>query len=395
MRTRSIGLSLLASAAIIVSACGGATPAPSQGVMSEAPATQAPGSAAPSAAPQSNLKIGVVTDVGTINDKNFNEYSYKGAQDGATAIGVQGTVPYAVPKDASEYAKLIQNFVDQKFDIIVTVGFALTAATETAAKANPNIWFVGVDQGNDICVDATGAVDTAKSPQCAGNANIGTLLPHYIPMIYKEDQAGYLAGIIAASVSKSGNVGAIGGITLCGPCVKYIQGFELGAKSVSPNIKVTTTYITTSDFKKAFADQATGKAFGQQFILQTHVDVLFQVAGLTGNGILDAACAAGIYGIGVDSDQWVAYPTDAKCILTSAEKHLQTSVAGEIQAIAAGTAKAGLATFDATNDGIGYAPGHDLASVWPSDPQSKIDAAVAAMKAGTLTTCPTNCGKAG
>jgi basic membrane protein A len=335
-----------------------------------------------------------VTDVGTINDKNFNEFSYKGAQAGAAAIGMTGDVPYAVPKDASEYAKLIQNFVDQKFDIIVTVGFALTAATETAAKANPNIWFVGVDQGNDICVDATGAVDTAKTPTCAGNPSIGTLLPHYIPLIYKEDQAGYLAGIVAASVTKSGTIGAIGGITLCGPCVKYIQGYELGAKSVNPNIKVVTTYVTTSDFKKAFADQATGKSFGQQFIQQTKPDVLFQVAGLTGNGILDAACAAGIYGIGVDVDQALSYPTDAKCTITSAEKHLTKSVAATIQAIAAGTAKAGLATFDATNDGIGASAGHDLASAWPADLQSKLDAAIAGMKAGTVTSCPaTNCGK--
>jgi basic membrane protein A and related proteins len=339
------------------------------------------------------MKLGVVTDVGTINDKNFNEYSYKGAQTGAAANGITGDVPYAVPKDASEYAKLIQNFVDQKFNIIVTVGFALTAATETAAKANPNIWFVGVDQGNDICVDAQGSVDTAKTPTCAGNATIGTLLPHYIPIIYKEDQAGYLAGIVAASVSKSGTIGAIGGITLCGPCVKYIQGYELGAKSVNANIKVATAYVTTSDFKKAFADQATGKTFGQQFIAQTKPDVLFQVAGLTGNGILDAACAAGIYGIGVDVDQAVSYPTDSKCTITSAEKHLTASVAATIGNIVHGTAKAGLATFDGTNEGIGVSAGHDLASAWPTGLQAKLDAAIAAMKAGTLTTCPATCGK--
>ena len=193
-------------------------------------------------------------------------------------------------------------------------------------------------------------------------------------------------------MSKNKVVGAIGGITLCGPCVRYIQGFELGAKSVDPSMKVVTAYVTTSDFTKAFNDPVTGKSFGQQFIQQNKPDVLFQVAGKTGNGILDAACAANIYGVGVDVDQAVSYPNASKCTVTSAEKHLTESVSDTIKTIAAGTAKGGVLTFDATNDGIGASPGHDIASVWPADLQAKLDAAVAAMKSGSLTTCPADCG---
>ena len=126
---------------------------------------------------------------------------------------------------------------------------------------------------------------------------------------YAEDQAGYLAGIVAAKATKSNIIGAIGGVSLCGPCVRYMQGYALGAKSVNPDIKVKTAFVSASDFKVGFADQAAGKTFATQFINQNKgIDVLFQVAGLTGNGIIDAACAAKINAVGVDVDQHTSYP---------------------------------------------------------------------------------------
>ena len=392
MRTRSLGLTLTAGLSIFVAACssGAATTAPSVAPSVEAsvaPSVEA--SVAPSApaAAQSDLKIGVVTDIGTLNDKNFNEYSYKGAQQGATDIGAANP-PAVVPKDQSEYAKDIQDFIDQKFDIIVTVGFNLTSPTTTAAKANPDAWFIGVDQSP--CVDEQGNDDATFS--CKGDA--ATLLPHYISVTFKEDQAGYLAGIVAAAVTKSGEIGAIGGTTLCGPCVRYIQGYELGAKSVTPSIVVKTAYVTRDFSAAAFTDQPGGKAFAGNFLTTNgKVDVLFQVAGLTGNGVLDAACAKGIYGIGVDVDQFLSYPAADKCLVTSAEKHLQNAVDLSIKAIADGSAKGGNSLFDATNDGIGVSDFHDMASKVPADLQAKLDAALAAMKAGTLVTCPADgCG---
>jgi basic membrane protein A len=339
-------------------------------------------------APQSDLKIGVVTDVGTVNDKNFNEYTYKGAQEGAQAIGAAGDIPYAVPKDAAEYGTLLQAFVDQQFDIIVTAGFNLGVETTKFAHDNPDIWFIGVDQGPP-CVDADGLPDTTFA--CAGDA--ATLLPKYIALSYQEDQAGYLAGMVAASVSKTGTIGAISGITLCGPCTRYIQGWQLGAQSINPDIKTDVAFVSESDFVKAFNDPVTGKSFGAQFLKSNpDVDVLFQVAGKTGNGVLDAACDAGIYGIGVDVDQALSYPNAAKCTVTSAEKKLSLAVSEDIKAIAAGTAKGGDDHWDAARDGIGYAPFHDLASVVPADMTQKLDDAFAQMQAGTLQTCPEKCG---
>lgn len=393
MRIRSTGLALFAGLSIFVAACsnGGASTAPSSaasGAASSAPSTGGSAEPSGSTAPKSDLKIGVVTDVGTVNDKNFNEYTFVGAQQGAAAIGADPP-PVVVPTSASDYAPLIQAFVDQDFDVIVATGFALVPAAAAAAKANPDIWFIGVD--HSPCINATGDVDPTFT-DCSGD--VAKLLPKYIAVNYAEDQAGYLAGIVAASASKSGIIGAVAGVSLCGPCIRYMQGYELGAKSVNKDIQVKSAFVSASDFKVGFADQAAGKTFGDQFIKQNAgLDVLFQVAGLTGNGLIDAACAAKINAIGVDVDQHTSYPASAACILTSAEKHLAVSVSDQIKAIAGGTAKGGLIFFNATNDGIGVSPFYDAASKLPADIQTKIDDATAAMKAGTLKTCSDKCGQ--
>jgi basic membrane protein A len=223
------------------------------------------------------------------------------------------------------------------------------------------------------------------------------LLPKYIALNYAEDQAGYLAGIVAASASKNGIIGAVGGVAVCAPCVRYIQGYFLGAQSVNPAIKVKTAWVTASDFVKGFFDQPGGKAFGDQFIKQNPgIDVVFQVAGNTGNGVIDAACAAaGINVIGVDVDQYQSYAASQKCILTSAEKHLTVSVTNSIQQIAAGTAKGGKVFFNATNDGIGLAKFYDATSKLPADIDATVAKALAGLKDGTIKSCPPapDCGK--
>jgi len=392
MRIRSQGLVLLAGLSILAAACGPAAQsvAPTAAVPS-APASTEPSDAAsapPSAGAGADLKIGVVTDVGTVNDKNFNEYTYVGAQQGAAAIGA-AEPPVVVPTSDADYGPLIQAFVDQDFDVIVATGFNLVPATAAAVKANPDIWFIGVD--HDPCISATGDLDPTFA-DCSGD--IATLLPKYIAISYAEDQAGYLAGIVAANAVPAPDIiGAIGGVSLCGPCIRYIQGYEMGAKSVNPDLTVKAAWVSDSDFRLGFADQAAGKTFGQQFIQQnTGIDVLFQVAGLTGNGVLDAACEAEINAIGVDVDQHESYAAAQACILTSAEKKLANSVQQSIEAIAGGTAKGGKTIFDAANDGIGVSPFYDAASKLAPDTQAKVDEAIAAMKAGTLETCPADCG---
>ena len=198
--------------------------------------------------------------------------------------------PVVVPTSDADYAPLIQAFVDQDFDVIVAAGFNLVPATAAAAKANPDIWFIGVDHAP--CINATGDVDPTFA-DCSGD--LATLLPKYIAISYAEDQAGYLAGIVAGLAIQSPNIiGAIGGVSLCGPCIRYIQGYELGAKSVNPDIDVKVGIRLGQRLPGSASPirppaRRSASSSSQQ---NAGIDVLFQVAGLTGNGIIDAACAA-------------------------------------------------------------------------------------------------------
>ena len=383
---KRFGLTLFAGMAILVAACGpgAASTAPS------APASVAPSEAAPSVAPSTEpsaalkpLKVGVVTDVGQLEDKSFNQSSNEGALAAAEATG--GSHDVIVTQAISDYAANIQTLIDADFDVIVTVGFLIGTDTAIAAKANPDVMFVGVDQG--VCVDAEGVPDPTFA--CAGDA--ATLLPNYQGIVFAEAQPGYLAGIVAASLSKSGTIGAVGG-TNVPAVVNYWRGYENGAKSINPDIKVLYQE-TDPNPAVGFNDQAKGRAIAGQFIGQD-ADVLFQVAGLTGVGVLEAACDADIHGIGVDVDQAVSLPNLAACIVTSAEKKLVDTVQAVVTSVADGTFKAGTVVYDAasTPPAIGLSDYHDNAAVITPEIQAKLDAALEGLKAGTLDPCaPVKC----
>lgn len=372
-------------ASIVLTACGApATTAPTQAPATSAPtevATEAP-TEAPTAAPteaptqaSAALKVGVVTDVGQLEDKSFNQAAYEGGKAAAEKMGAQFDV--IVTQNISDYKQNIQTFIDQGFNVIITVGFLIGTDTTIAAKENPNVKFIGVDQG--ICVDEAGAPDPTFA--CKGDA--ATLLPNYQGIVFAEEQAGYLAGIVAGSISKSGTIGSVAG-TKVPAVVAYIAGYEAGAKSVNPNIK-TLTQEVNPDPAKGFNDPATGKAIAKQFIAQG-ADVLFQVAGLTGQGVLEAACDANIYGIGVDVDQAITLPNLSKCIVTSAEKKLKDTVQAVTESAATGDFKAGAVSYNAasTPPAIGLSPYHDNASLITPEIQAKIDDAMAKMASGEL-----------
>lgn len=389
MQKRSLGLSLVGSLAIIVSACGtAATPTPSSSqAASQPPASQpaASGSSDPGAsasAPASSaLKIGLVTDVGTLDDKNFNQYSWEGTLDGAAKIGAPAPKS-AISQVSADIAKNIQAFVDEKYDVIVTIGFAAGADTIKAAKANPTIKFIGVDQG--VCITAAGDPDGTFA--CAGDA--ATLLPNLQGINWKEQQPGYLAGIIAGSLSKSGHIAAIGGTKVVPAVPNYILGYRNGARSVNPDVKVEISYVSAAADKAAFGDPPGGQAFATQVLTQfPDVDVVFQVAGATGNGVLQVACDKGIMAIGVDVDQYISAPATAKCTVVSAEKKLKKNVSDAIQRIASKTDKGGKLVLDLTTEDVGLSPYHDFESQITPEIQAKVEAAVAALKDGSLKAC--------
>jgi basic membrane protein A len=389
MHKRSLGLSLFGSLAIIVGACsGGATSSPSSPAASQ-PAASGPASsesapaASASTAALKPLKVGVVTDVGQLEDKSFNQSSNEGAKAAAEETG--GTHNVIVTQAISDYATNIQTLVDGNFDVIVTVGFLIGTDTAKAAKANPNIKFIGVDQG--VCVDEQGVPDPTFA--CKGDA--ATLLPNYQGIVFAEAQPGYLAGIVAGSITKSGTIGAVGG-TNVPAVVNYWRGYENGAKSVKPDVKVLYQE-TDPDPSKGFNDPSKGKTIAGQFIGQG-ADVLFQIAGLTGQGVLQAACDKNIHGIGVDVDQAVSLPNLAKCIVTSAEKKLADTVKAVVLSVATDTFKAGTVPYNAASNppAVGLSPYHDNAALITPDIQAKVDAALAGLKDGSLDPCsPLKC----
>ena len=390
MQKRSLGLSLVGSLAIIVSACGtAATPTPASSQAASQPASQPATSASadapsPSTSAMRPIKVGVVTDVGQLEDKSFNQSSNEGAKAAATESG--GSHDVIVTQQISDYAANIQTFIDNDFDVIVTVGFLIGTDTAKAAKANPDVKFVGVDQG--ICVDAAGEPDPTFT--CAGDA--ATLIPNYQGIVFAEAQPGYLAGIVAASITKSGTIGAVGG-TNVPAVVNYWRGYENGAKSVKPDIKVLYQE-TDPDPSKGFNDQSKGKTIATQFMDQG-ADVMFQIAGLTGQGVLEAVCAkTGVWGIGVDVDQAVSLPNLSKCIVTSAEKKLVDTVKAVVLSVASDTFKAGTVAYNAasTPQAVGLSAYHDNAALITPEIQAKVDAALAGLKDGSVDPCaPVKC----
>jgi basic membrane protein A len=373
MQRRYAGIGTLLAVMLTISACS-AGGGQGKGLCKDVGDLTGVQPSAPAASGTSELKIGVVTDVGTLDDKNFNEYSWLGAQYGAKAIGAAD--PRAiVTQNSADYAKNIQTLLDDDFNVIVTVGFALGAATLKAAQDNSDVHFIGVDQF-----------------QVGDDPVAGAGLANYESLVFNEAQAGYLAGIVAASITKSKHIAAIGGSGTIPPVVNYMRGYENGAHSIDESVKVDLKYIS-NDLTVAFNDPNTGKSFADQFLSQNDdVDVLFQVAGKTGNGILQSVQAAGIYGIGVDVDQWQSTHDQANCIVTSAEKHLTKGVQEGIQAVAGDSARKGNVFYGADNDGIGVAPYYQFdGNVITDAIKSKVQEAFDGMASGSVDPCkPTN-----
>src|SRR4029079_6992850 len=222
MQRRHAGVASLVAVSLALAACTGSGSAidVGKGLCREVGDITAATPEPVEATGTSDLKIGLVTDVGTLDDKNFNEYSWIGAQQGAASIGAPS--PQAiVTANSADYATNIQTLLDDDYNVIVTVGFALGAATLEEAPANPDVHFIGVDQF-----------------QAGDDPVAGAGLDNYESLIFNEAQAGYLAGIVAASISQSNEIAAIGGSGTIPPVVNYMRGYENGAKSVKDDITV-------------------------------------------------------------------------------------------------------------------------------------------------------------
>lgn len=350
---RTLGaVSLLMTLVLLMAACvAPAAPA------ADAPAANAPAAEADAAGETMTVKVGLVTDVGRVNDRSFNQSAWAGVENYAEAAGLgEDDFRYIETQAPTDYADNIQQFVDAGFQVIVTVGFALGEATLTAAEENPDIYFIGVDQFQ------------------------GEALPNVVGLVFHEDQSGFLAGALAAQLSESGTIAAVLGTDLVPPVVAFKEGYEAGARYINPNIEILSTYHP-GELSQAFIDPEWGAATARQAIDQG-ADVIFGAGGQTGNGALqEVATEEGLYCIGVDSDQWETLPAAHGCLVSSAMKLITPAVTDLIGTVADGTFEGGN-YFGAA----GLAPFHDFEDTVPQEVKDTLAEIDAGLKDGSITT---------
>jgi basic membrane protein A len=315
-------------------------------------------------------KIGLVTDVGGVNDKSFNQSAWTGVQKAAKEYGWDAK--FIESKQPTDYEKNIDQFATEKYDAIVTVGFLMGDATAAKAKQYPGIKFAIIDNAYFPTKGSPACDDTKKDCYADGG------LKNVTSLMFQEDQVGCLAGVLAAGMTKTGTICSVSGMEIP-PVVRFVTGYQNCAKSVKADIKPLNVYIPS------FTDPAKGKETGQSMIGQG-CDVVFGVGGNTGNGGLLAAKEKGLMAIGVDVDQYNTYPEVKDALITSAAKNVDAAVYEYLKTINGKTDKAGIFTADLKNAGIGLAPYHDWDSKIPQAVKDKVKQAAEDLKSGKLQT---------
>jgi len=302
-------------------------------------------------------KVCAVLDTGGENDRSFNEFTLKGAREAAAEEGLE--FAHIVSEAETDYEKNIENFVNEGCGLIITVGFLMGDSTAASARANPDVKYA--------------IVDYAYAPE-----DYEGDLSNVTSLMFSEDEVGYLAGVLAGCMSESGVIGSVSGMEIP-PVVKFVTGYQTGAASQNPDIETFNVYIPD------FNDPATGKQAGEQMI-SDGADIIFGVGGNTGNGGLLAAHEAGLFGIGVDVDQYFTYPEVQASLLTSAAKNMDVAAGDAVRAFNDGTLEGGIQLGTVANNGIGLAPYHDLDSSIPDECKAAVQDAQEGLSDGSIET---------
>jgi basic membrane protein A len=311
--------------------------------------------------------VGLVTDVGKVDDKSFNQTAWEGVQKAKTD-GVANWVQYIETTDAKDYDKNIATFADAGYDEIVTVGFNLTEATYAAAKKYPNIKFIGIDQF--LMNDA----NHSEWP-----------LANLVSISYNEDQSGFLVGALAAMMSTTHKIGAVCGTDAVPPVWRYGEGYRAGAAyedaKNGTTTEVSVVYHSDVGFDLTFTDPTWGADTANSMI-DKGADVIFGCGGKTGNGAVDAAAQRKVYAIGVDTDQYYTLPEAAAQMLSSALKPETEPVAAVISLTKNGQFPTGGIYMGPS----GYAPYHDLASKVPATVDAEMKSLLSGILDGSIKT---------
>lgn len=290
-------------------------------------------------------RICLVTDIGKIDDNTFNQYAYEGM------VALEDDFPdaetsFVETEDPENYGANIQTCLDREADIVVTVGFALTEATSEAAQNTPDVYFIGVDQN-------VAAMDNAPE--------------NYVGIQAAEDEAGFLVGVIAATVANDIGGEVVGGVYgLDFPAVKrFRNGYEQGVLYINPDWVIGENIL--GSYTDSFLDTEQGAAIARDFIGQGAV-VIFGAGGLTGTGAITEATSQGIFGIGVDQDQYfTTYEggtvEGAEYLITSAVKRVDRGVLDVATLLFAGREtefpSGDNYLLNVISNGVGFAPSHD------------------------------------
>jgi len=325
-----------------------------------------PGEAPPAPEPVEFLAC-QVTDVGGIDDKSFNATAWQGVEDAIANLGVEGK--YLESQQQTDYEKNINAFIDEECDIIVTVGFLLGDATGAAAEANP-------DQPFSI-------VDFAYDP---GYDNV-------LGQVFNTNEAAFLAGYLAAGVTKTGKVGTFGGIQIP-PVTVFMDGFALGVayynEQNGTNVEVLGWDIAsqTGLFTGNFESLDDGRNLGIS-LMDEGADIILPVAGPVGLGTAAAAQERGdVYIVGVDTDWTQTAPEYTDIILTSILKNMNVTTYQAIEAVLNGTFAGGVVVGTLENDGVGLAPLYDMESMLPEGLMDALDAVRQGIIDGSISASP-------
>ena len=328
------------------------------------------------------LVVRLVTDVGGIDDKSFNTTAYKGVQDAITKLGVDGN--YLQSKQQTDYEKNIQEFVNAKSDLIVTVGFLLGPATAKLALANPTFKFAIVDYTFPDCYP--GAV---VGKDCGAEKAV----PNIRGLAFQTDQAAFMAGYLAAAMSKTKKVGTFGGLQI--PTVTiFMAGFQAGVEHWNTRKKDTVkvlgwdTKAAKGLFTGTFTEPDKGKTAANSLI-EEGADVIMPVAGLTGNGAFIAAKDAKTVlrhrrGHGPVPSR---SPDACPVLLTSVRKNMDVAVFDTIKSVQDGKFMGGVNYVGTlANDGVSLAPFNQLDSKVSADLKKELDQIKADIISGKIKT---------
>ncbi|MER5600581.1 BMP family ABC transporter substrate-binding protein [Streptomyces sp. NPDC002265] len=304
--------------------------------------------------------IGLAYDIGGKGDQSFNDAAFAGFEKAKAEfkIGGQDVEPQDGESDADKTQRLV-TLAKAGYNPIIGVGFAYAPAVKEAAAKYPKITFGIIDDA------------TIKS------ANVAD-------MVFHEEQSSYLAGVAAAKATKKNHIGFIGGVDI--PLIhKFEAGFDQGAKSVNPNIKIESQYLTQTPAEGGFSspDKGENAANGQ---IEAGADVVYQAAGLSGQGVIKAAAEHKVWAIGVDSDQYAqgALAKYKDYILGSALKNVGGAVYDLAKSVVEGKPLNGEVRGDLKSGGVGFADSNPKYKAM-ADVVAAVDKAKADIIAGTVT----------